>query len=213
MNWQPKALSHFLYICQILPVLEISKTGREREREMAGMAAACSSGVMFRARESGSSRASLFQYRGLRPGENSMQMASASPRLGWFISSPGKCQSFSNKRLLWINASSLSMENPILEKCPSDCKIEGKTNHSYSISGLISIHQYIFMNVVIFQSQFFPPFLLKFLCMYWFYFLGKLYRSESCYSWYWMISLSWVGWFFLLVTFWVAPKSDNLRSC
>jgi hypothetical protein len=67
---------------------------------MAGMAAACSSGVMVRARESGSSRASLFQYRGLRPGENSMQMASASPRLGWFISSPGKCQSFSNKRLL-----------------------------------------------------------------------------------------------------------------
>lgn len=51
---------------------------------MAGMAAACSSGVMFRARELGSNGASLFQYRGLRTGENRKQ------------GNPGKCQSFSN---------------------------------------------------------------------------------------------------------------------
>lgn len=43
------------------------------------MAGACSSGVLFRARESGNSGASLAQYTGLRPGYNTFQRASMRP--------------------------------------------------------------------------------------------------------------------------------------
>jgi hypothetical protein len=62
---------------------------------LAGIAGVCSSGVLFRARESGSNGASLVQYSGLRPSDN-MPIASTRPRPSWFISTRGKNLWFSN---------------------------------------------------------------------------------------------------------------------
>lgn len=57
---------------------------------MAGIAAGISSsGVLLRARESGSNGASLVQYSGLRPNEN-MAIASSRPSASWLISTRGK---------------------------------------------------------------------------------------------------------------------------
>ena len=64
---------------------------------MAGIAAGISSsGVLLRARESGSNGASFVQYSGLRPTAN-MPIASTRPSASWLISTRGKIYSMVSK--------------------------------------------------------------------------------------------------------------------
>lgn len=61
---------------------------------MEGIAAGISSsGVLLRARESGSNGASLVQYSGPRPSDN-MPIASTRPSASWLISTRGKILRF-----------------------------------------------------------------------------------------------------------------------
>uniref|UniRef100_A0A2N9FF23 3-oxoacyl-[acyl-carrier-protein] synthase I, chloroplastic n=1 Tax=Fagus sylvatica TaxID=28930 RepID=A0A2N9FF23_FAGSY len=77
---------------------------------LAGIAGVCSSGVLFRARESGSNGATLVQYSGLRPSDN-MPIASTRPRPSWFISTRApKCRT--------IKAKASAVSAPTREKDP-----------------------------------------------------------------------------------------------
>lgn len=55
---------------------------------MAGIAGTCSSGVLFRSRDSGGNGFSLGQHIGLRAGD-SIQTASTKPRSSRFVCTPG----------------------------------------------------------------------------------------------------------------------------
>lgn len=80
---------------------------------MAAISGSCSSGVLFRGRESGSNGASVVQYSGLRPVDN-MQMASTRTKLNGFISTPApKCRSRTIKAM-----ASQTVSAPKREKDP-----------------------------------------------------------------------------------------------
>lgn len=101
-----------------------------------------------------------------------MQIALTRPRWIWFIFSPGKYQSLSNNVCYESIKVHWAWKTPFWKKANKSYEGDYFLASNHTISWLISIHQYIFMNLVIFQSHLFPPFLLKFLCMYWFYFVG-----------------------------------------